>query len=72
MAFKLAPVGLSDIPDIVSVALAAFQNDPIFSLMKQLCSPPDVTEYNIRSFTKAYDTPGVYFFKIVDVENGYV
>jgi hypothetical protein len=69
MAFELAPALLSDIPEIVEVAIAAFESDPILGLMRQSCSVSDITDYNIQVYRGAFETPGVKFFKIVDTKN---
>lgn len=70
MTFELAPAVLSDIPEIVDVAIAAFETDPIFGQMKVDCSLADVRTCNIEVYERGFQEPGVRFFKIVDNDTG--
>lgn len=72
MPFEVAPASLSDIPEIVEVAIAGFASEPLFSQMKQDCLTSDLVECLIPAYSRAFETPGVRFFKVVNTENGSV
>ena len=72
MPFELAEATLVDIPEIVDVAIDGFDSDPAFHQMKCNCLTSDVAEFCIPGYTRAFETPGVKLFKIVDTENGYL
>lgn len=70
MTFELAPAVLSDIPETVDIAIAAFETDPIFGQMKLNCSLADVRTCDIKLYERGFQEPGVRFFKIVDNNTG--
>ncbi|KAF2147911.1 hypothetical protein K461DRAFT_298029 [Myriangium duriaei CBS 260.36] len=53
MAFHLS-LALSDIPDLVDVALAAFENDPILSFAKQDCTWSDLRNRDLSTCHLAF------------------
>ncbi|KAF2149710.1 hypothetical protein K461DRAFT_323262 [Myriangium duriaei CBS 260.36] len=72
MAFYLSPATASDIPNLVEVALAAFENDPILSFAKQDCALSDLHDRDVGTYHLAFsdNDEHQHFTKITDAATG--
>jgi hypothetical protein len=72
MPFDLQAATAADLPALVSVFQAAFDDNPHFKCMSPGCDPAVVRSRNLKLFRKDWDKPGRRHFKVLDRENGYV
>ena len=70
MSFDLLAATAADLPVLVSVFHAAFEDDPNFKWMCPSCDPAEVYSRNLEFFRIELGKPGRRYFKVVDKENG--
>ena len=73
MTFSILPAQSSDLSDIATICLDAFQNDPIVGRIWVNCPREANHAWQVRSFTQTYENferDGVRFMKAVDDQTG--
>ena len=72
MPFDLQAATAADLPALVSVFQAAFDDNPHFKCMSSGGDPAVVRSRNLKLFRKDWDKPGRRHFKVIDRESGSV
>ena len=73
MTFSVVPAQPSDVEDIVTILLDAFEDDPIIGLMWNTVDPKELHAYHVRRYAKMFETAdrdGTHFWKAVDDRSG--
>jgi hypothetical protein len=68
MPFDLFAATIADLPAVVSVFHAAFDEDPNFKWMCPDCDPAEIYSWNLENFRQTWNKPGRRLFKAVDMD----
>jgi hypothetical protein len=70
MAFELSHPTIEDIPEMTSVYVAAFSQDPDQSFIWNGIDPADKKDWLLHRFTKTFHQPENVFYKITEKSTG--